>query len=52
MKKNFTKEQLLAARHTDLYTFLVKNHDSAFTHEKNSIRLKHNHSISIRKDYH
>ena len=52
MKKNFTKEQLLAARHTDLYTFLVKNHDSAFTHEKNSIRLKHNHSISIRKGYH
>lgn len=46
-----SKEQIQAARRTDLYAFLVKYHDSAFRHEGDSIRPKNNHSISIRRGY-
>lgn len=51
MTQNISKEQIRAARRTDLYAFLVKYHDSDFKHEKDSIRLKNNHSISIRTGY-
>lgn len=51
MSQNVTAEQLQIARRTDLYAFLLKYHDSDFMHEKNSIRLKNNHSISIRRGY-
>ena len=46
-----SKEQIQAARRTDLYAFLVKYHDSEFKHEGDSIRPKNNHSISIRMGY-
>ena len=51
MSQNVTAEQIQIARRTDLYAFLLKYHDSDFMHEKNSIRLKNNHSISIRRGY-
>lgn len=51
MSQNVSTEQIQAARRTDLYAFLVKYHDSHFAHESDSIRLKGNHSISIRRGY-
>lgn len=51
MGNNVSKEQTASARHVDLYAFLVKYHNSDFTNEGNSIRLKSNHSISIKKGY-
>lgn len=51
MSDNNFKEQVKAARHADLYAFLVKYHDSNFKHEGDSIRPKDNHSISIKKGY-
>lgn len=51
MSQNVTAEQIQIARRTDLYAFLLKYHDSGFKHEGDSIRLKSNHSISIRRGY-
>lgn len=51
MTQNVSREQIQAARHTDLYAFLVKYHGSGFNHEGDSIRPKGNHSISIRRRY-
>lgn len=51
MSQNVSREQIQAARRTDLYAFLTKYHGFDFKHEKNSIRPKDNHSISIRKGY-
>ena len=51
MAGNNLKERAKAARHADLYAFLVKYHDSNFKHEGDSIRPKDNHSISIKKGY-
>lgn len=51
MAHNVSKEQIETAKHTDLYAFLVRHHDSDFIHEGNSIRPKNNHSISIKKGY-
>ncbi|MFG6393278.1 MAG: DUF3991 and toprim domain-containing protein [Lachnospiraceae bacterium] len=51
MSDNNLKEQVKAARHADLYAFLVKYHDSDFKHEGDSLRPKDNHSISIKKGY-
>lgn len=51
MGNNVSKEQITSARHTDLYAFLVKYHNSDFKTEGDSIRPKSNHSISIRKGY-
>lgn len=46
-----TKEQINAAKHTDLYEYLTKHHDNNFTHEGDSLRPKNNHSISIKAGY-
>lgn len=51
MTHNVSKEQIEAAKHTDLYAFLVQHHDYNFIHESDSIRLRNNHSISIKKGY-
>lgn len=51
MSDNNLKEQVKAARHADLYAFLVKYHDSDFKHEGDSLRPKDKHSISIKKGY-
>ncbi len=51
MSNNVSKEQIQIARHANLYAFLVKYHNSDFTNEGDSIRLKSNHSISIKKGY-
>ncbi len=51
MSDNNLKEQVKAARHADLYAFLVKYHDSDFKHEGDSLRPKDNHSIYIKKGY-
>ena len=44
-------EQKRKARVTNLYDFLMTNHPDDFTHEGNSLRMKTNHSISVRRDY-
>ena len=51
MANNVSQEQIKAARHTDLYAFLVKYHNSNFTNEGDSIRPKDNHSLSIKRGY-
>ena len=51
MSNNVSKEQIISARHADLYDFLIKYHNSNFKHEGDSIRPKENHSISIKKGY-
>ena len=51
MIKNVSKEQIKAAKHTDLYAFLVQHHYYDFIHEGDSIRPKNNHNISIKKGY-
>ena len=48
MGNNVSKKLTAYARHADLYAFLVKYHNSDFTNEGDSIRLKSNHSISIK----
>ena len=45
---HFTKEQMQEARITDLFEFLMINHESEFKLENNSLRLIDNHSVSIR----
>lgn len=52
MTKNVTREQIRAARQSDLYAFLVKNYNPSFTHEGDSIRPKNNHSLSVKRGYH
>lgn len=47
----FSKEHLRAARRADLYSYLKENHGEMFTREGNSIRMKTNHSISIKRSY-
>jgi len=51
MGNNVSKKLTASARHADLYAFLIKYHNSDFTNESDSIRLKSNHSISIKKGY-
>lgn len=48
---NYTKEQLKSARKADLYAFLLSNHSSLFKKEGDSLRMKDNHSISIKRGY-
>lgn len=48
---NYTKEQLKSARKADLYAFLLSNHTSLFKKEGDSLRMKDNHSISIKRGY-
>lgn len=49
--KQFTKEQMQKARITNLYDFLLKNHPDAFTREGDSLRMKSNNSISIKRGF-
>lgn len=51
MTNHVSKDQVRAARRADLYAFLEAHHASSFKHEGDSIRLKDNHSISIRRGY-
>lgn len=51
MSQNVSKAQIQTARRTNLYDYLTRYHNSDFTHEGNSIRLKTNHSISIHREY-
>lgn len=51
MTNHVSRDQIQAARRADLYAFLTRHHDSSFHHEGDSIRLKGNHSISIRRGY-
>lgn len=51
MANNVSQEQIKAARHTDLYAFLLKYHNSNFTNEGDSIRPKDNHSLSVKRGY-
>lgn len=50
--RHFTTEQKLQARNTDLYSFLLKYHGTEFVKEGNSLRMRSNHSISIKEGYH
>lgn len=47
----FTKDQLRAARVADLYDYLERHHAEMVKREGNSLRLKTNHSISIKQGY-
>lgn len=51
MDTNVSIEQIRTARNANLYDFLLKNHNCNFTREGDSLRLKDNHSISIRQGY-
>ena len=48
---NYTKEQIKSARKADLYAYLLSKHSSLFKKEGDSLRLKNNHSISIKRGY-
>ncbi len=47
----FTKDIIRSARKANLYTFLLHHHADKFLQEGHSLRLKTNHSISIREGY-
>ncbi len=47
----FTKEQMKVARRTNLYDYMLRNHYDSIVREGNSIRLRDNHSISIKQGY-
>ena len=51
MSNSVSRDQIQAARHSDLYAFLLKYHNCSFTQEGDSIRPKDNHSISIKQGY-
>jgi len=46
---HFTKEQMWEARNADLYSFLRENYPDDFEIERDCLRPKNNHSISIRQ---
>lgn len=50
--RHFTSAQKLQARNADLHSFLLKHHGSQFKVEGNSLRMRSNHSISIKAGYH
>lgn len=50
--RHFTQAQKLQARNADLHSFLIKKHGSQFKIEGNSLRMRSNHSISIKAGYH
>lgn len=47
----FNREQLKLARMADLYEYLCSNHPDKIIIQGDSIRLKSNHSISIKRGY-
>ena len=47
----FDHNQLVVARKADLFDFLIRNHSERFKIEGSSIRLKENHSLSIKRGY-
>ena len=49
--KHFAKEQLVQARRTDLYSFLINNHVSRFRKDGASLHPKDNQSLSIKRGY-
>ena len=51
MVDHVTKEQIQAARKADLYDFCLTHHPDDFKKEGNSLRFKHNKSISIKRGY-
>lgn len=50
-KNNVTKQQIQDARKADLYDYLMRHHSDALIKEGHSIRLRDNHSMSIRAGY-
>ena len=46
-----TMDTIRAARVTNLYDFIVRNHPDTVIHEGRSLRLKTNHSVSVREGY-
>lgn len=51
MAQSFTEEQKKAARKADLYDFLMRYHAADVKREGNSLRLRANHSISVKQGY-
>lgn len=51
MSNNVTKQQIQDARKADLYDYLMRHHSDAITKEGHSIRLRDNHSVSIKVGY-
>ena len=45
------KNQIQAARHVDLYDFLLYHHPGDVKREGDSLRLKANHSVSVKRGY-
>ncbi len=48
---HFTEEQKKQARKADLYAYLMRVHSNDFIHDRNSIRLRSNHSLNIKRGY-
>lgn len=46
-----THEQIKAARIVNLYAFLLSHHPDAVKQEGNSLRLRSNNSVSVKRDY-
>ena len=51
MKNFVTREQIVLAKRTDLHQYLLKNHYADVVLEGNSVRLKCNHSVSVKVGY-
>lgn len=50
-KNNVSKRQIQAARKADLYDYLMRHHSDALIKEGHSIRLRDNHSVSVKVGY-
>lgn len=51
MRNEFSKSELNAARHTELYDYLLENHVDAFKRSGKTLILRNGKSIKVRKGY-
>ena len=48
---SYTPEEIKKAKYTDLYNYLIMNHEDDFTLEGDSLRMIENHSVSIKQRF-
>ena len=51
MTDSVTREQIQSARQADLYVFMLSHHADMVEKEGTSLKLRNNHSLSIRRGY-
>ena len=51
MGKQVTQDAIRAARKADLYGFLLRHHDGDIVREGDSLRLRSNHSVTLKEGY-